>query len=334
MSIPQASLRVQGERELPVGSSRTGAPFAPCVPSSSSMSAAMSADAFPSLVTPWGSVSPSVVQVAGIWLFQETAQRLQQAAWPAAPTTRARRAVAKPGSPAQFTQHALLVAYGEFAHEIGLIQKLRQVAIPHKDVIHLSQAKVLTFFLGMLTGIAHLPDLNDGPHPLAHDGPALRAWGLAAIAHYTGVSRTAACCDEKTVAAITHVLGDVSQPFIDREVALLLARKLPLILDLDLAPRPVSNTGTTFPDAQFGWQDDQVGQGYDAALVSLTCLTYGRLLLTGFHYPRNPIALPRLQAMITAAEARLGRRPRRRPELVKQRLQALGRPLTQRQDWL
>jgi len=304
------------------------------------MSAAMSADAFPSLVTPWGAVNPSVVQVAGIWLFQDTAQALQQAAWPAAPTTRARRAVANglqpplTGSPAQFTQHAFLVAYGEYAHEIGLVQKLRQVTIPQKDVIHLSQAKVLTFFLGILTGITHLRDLNDGPHPLAHDGPALRAWGLAAIAHYTGVSRTMARCDEKAIVAITQVLNGVSQPFIDREVDLLLARKLPLILDLDLAPRPGSNTSTTFPDAQFGWQDDQVGQGYDAALVSLTCLTYGRLLLTGFHYPRNPIALPRLQAMITAAEARLGRRPRRRPELVKQRLQALAEPLAQRQDWL
>jgi hypothetical protein len=63
-------------------------------------------------------------------------------------------------------------------------------------------------------------------------------------------------------------------------------------------------------------------------------LTYGRLLLVGFHYPRNPIALPRLQAMIAAAEARLGRRPRRRPELIKQRLQALAAPLAQRQDWL
>jgi hypothetical protein len=43
------------------------------------------------------------------------------------------------GSPAQFTQHAFLIACGEFAHEIGLVQKLQQVAIPQKDVIHLSQ---------------------------------------------------------------------------------------------------------------------------------------------------------------------------------------------------
>jgi hypothetical protein len=72
-------------------------------------------------------------------------------------------------------QHAFLVAWREFAHEIGPIQKLRQVAIPQKDLIHLSRARVLTFFLGILTGIAHLRDLNDGPHPLAHDGPAATA---------------------------------------------------------------------------------------------------------------------------------------------------------------
>lgn len=346
MSISQSTLRVQAELAVPGGPGRWTEPVALSEISSRTRSAATpsgrlgSVGLFPSLVTSWGSVSPSVVQVAGVWLFQETAQRLQQAVRSAAPTTRARMAVMNglqpppSGCPAQFTQHAFLVAWGEFAHEIGLIQKLRQVTIPQKDVIHLSQAKVLTFLLGTLAGIAHLRDLNDGPHPLAHDGPALRAWGLATIAHYTGVSRTLACCDEKTVATITQVLDDVSQPFLDREVALLLARKLPLILDLDLAPRPVSNTSTTFPDAQFGWQDDRVGQGYDAALVSLTSLTYGRLLLTGFHYPRNPIALPRLQAMLMAAEARLGRRPRRRPELIKHRLQALTAPLAQRQDWL
>jgi hypothetical protein len=289
---------------------------------------------------PWGLGSPSVVQVAGIWLFQETAQTLKQAPWAASPVARARAAVTQglnqqsPGSSGWFTQHAFLVAWGEFAYEIGLIQKLQQVAISQKGVVHLPQAKVLTFFLGTLTGVAHLRDLNDGPHPVAHDGPALRAWGLAAIAHYTGVSRTLASCDEATVAAITQVLHDVSQPFIDREVRLLLEHKLPLLLDLDLAPRRVSNTSTTFPDAQFGWQDDRVGKGYDAALVSLTSPTYGRLFLTGFHYPRHPIALPRLQTMIAAAEVRLGRRPRRRPRLVKQRLQALAETVTQRQEWL
>lgn len=353
MSIPQATANVQGGLSLPIWPGLGNRPLAFPTPSSFPNAAATTWPA-DSLSSPWPSLEtllpPLVVprfasgagaiQVNGIWLFPETAQGLRRASWPATPVDLARTAVTQglnlqpDGPQGYFTQHALLVAWGEFAHEIGLIQKLRQVPIPQKSVVHLPQAKVLTFFLGTLTGMAHLRDLHDSPHPLAHDRPVLRAWGLAAIAHYSGVSRTLACCDEETVTAITQVLHDVSQPFIDREVALLLERKLPLILDLDLAPRPVSNTSTTFPDAQFGWQDDRVGQGYDAALVALTSLTYGRLFLTGFHYPRNPIALPRLQAMIAAAEARLGRRPRRRPGLLDTRLQVLAETLAQRQAWL
>ena len=206
--------------------------------------------------------------------------------------------------------------------------------MPQKSVVHLPQAKALAFLLGILAGITHLRDLNEGHHPLAHDAPVLRAWGLASLAHYTGVSRTAASLDETTIAAITDVLNEVSQPFIDQEVQALLKERLPLILDLDLAPRRVSNTSTTYPDAQFSWQDDRVGLGYDAALVALTSLRYGRLFLAGFHYPRNPIALPRLQEMIFAAEARLGRRPRRRPELIKKRLKPVREKIEQRQRWL
>jgi hypothetical protein len=231
------------------------------------------------------------------------------------------------------TQHGLMVAWGEFAHQIGLIEKLSQVPIPQKSVVHTPQAKVLTFLLGILSGITHLKDLNEGPHPLAHDWAAIRAWGLVSLAHYTGVSRTLAACDEETVAAITQVLHEVAQPFIDREVNLMLRQGCALVIDLDLAPRPVSDTSTTFPGAEFGWQDDRVGLGYDAALATLTCPTYGRLFLAGFHYPRNPIALPRLQKMVLAAEERLGRRPRRRTELVAQRLKGLEETVAQRQAW-
>jgi hypothetical protein len=351
MSIPQATANVQGGPSLPIWPGLESQPFAfpvsPAFPSASATTWARDVLSGPwpspaSFVPPltFGYASRAeITQVNGIWLFQETAQVLRRAYRPVTPVGLARTAVTQglnlqpDGPQGYFTQHALLVAWGEFAHEIGLIQKLRQVPIPQKSVVHLPQAKVLTFFLGTLTGITHLRDLHDGPHPLAHDRPVLRAWGLAALAHYSGVSRTMICCGEKTVADITQVLHDVSQPFIDHEVTLLLAQTLPLILDLDLAPRRVSNTSTTFPDAQFGWQADQVGQGYDAALVSLTSPTYGRLFLIGFHYPRNPIALPRLQAMIETAEARLGRRPRRRVELVSGRLQALAETLTQRQAW-
>lgn len=352
MSIPQALPSVQGLSGLSAWRDNGSLPFAPPV---SRPMVPNSAVVWPHGVPPdvWGPVwntslpvmagslgGVPVVQVNGLWLFQETMQTLAQVPWSQSPLDIARAGVKQGLSrmrelpQGMLTQHALMVAWGEFAHEIGLIPKIQQVPMSQKSVVHTPQAKVLTFLLGTLTGITHLKDLNEGPHPLAHDWPAIRAWGLASLAHYSGVSRTLASCDEATVEAITQVLHEVSQPFIEQEVRLLLERNLPLILDLDLAPRRVSNTSTTFPDAQFGWQDDRVGLGYDAALVALTSPTYGRLFLSGFHYPRNPVSLPRLQAMVYAAEARLGRRPRRRTELVKQRLKTLDKPLAQRRQWL
>jgi len=291
-----------------------------------------------SLTTCHPAMAP-VVQVSGLWLLQETVQAQPQAPWSRSPLDIARAAVDRGRrrlTALQYgllTQHALLVAWGEFAHEIGLLQKLGQVPIPQKSVAHTPQAKVLTFLLGILTGIEHLKDLNEGPHPLAHDWVAIRAWGLVALAHYTNVSRTLAACDEATVTAIVQVLQEVSQPFIDQEVDLVLQQDQPLIIDLDLAPRRVSNTSTTFPGAEFGWQGDRVGLGYDAALVTLTSPTYGRLFLAGFHHPRHTVSLPRLQKMVWAAEERLGRRPCRRTELVAQRVRALRQTIQQRQDW-
>jgi hypothetical protein len=280
------------------------------------------------------------VQTSGILLLPETIPTLRGAPWSRSPLEIAQTAVAhglKRTSELQqgmLTQHALLVAGGEFAHEIGLLSKLAQVTMPQKSVVHVPYAKVLSFFMGVLTGITHLRDLNEGPHPLAHDWPAIRAWGLAAMAHYSGISRTLAACAPRTVKAITQVLHEVSQPFIDQEVSLLRQKGKPLILDLDTAPRGVSNTSTTFPDAEFGWQGDRVGLGYDAALVTLTCPTYGRMFLSGFHYPRNPVALPRLQKMVRAAEESLGLHPRRRTELVEQRLRKLEQTMAQRRHWL
>jgi hypothetical protein len=232
------------------------------------------------------------------------------------------------------TQHALLIPMGEFAYEIGLIPKMLGVPIPQKSVVHTPQAKVLTFLMGILTGITHLKDLNHGPHPLAHDWPAIRAWGLDSLAHNSGVSRTLATCDSATVAAITQVLHETEQPFIDREVELILEKRQFLLLDLDLTYRQVSNKSTTFPQAQFGWQDDKVGLGYDAALVTLTSPTYGRLFLSGFHHPRHTMFLPRLQKMVYAAEERLGRWPRRRTELVEQRLRTLRKEVALKLKWL
>ena len=288
----------------------------------------------------WRGAEPPVVRVGALWLLQETVTSLSRLTWSRAPLDIARVAGSHDQrrmlelSQGLLTQHALLVAWGEYAAELGLLQKLSQVPIPQKGVVHAPQAKLLAGLMSVLSGLTHLKDWNEGPHPLAHDWSALRAWGLAAPPHYTGISRTLAACDGPTVAAITQVLHDISRPFIVQEVTRLRQKQRPLLVDLDLAPRRVSNTSTTFPGAEFGWQGDQVGLGYDAALATLRSPTYGRLLLVGFHHPRHTVAWPRLQRIVQAVEAQLGVRPRRRPELVQQRLATLRPQLTQRLNWL
>ncbi len=331
MTIPQATSRVQ---RMP-GFERTvrAIPAQPSFTFSEAVGGQVPDGAIPEIgrsivgASAVGAFASPPLRVGELWLFQETVHQLSSAPWSRSPLEMARAAVEHGLSrmaelpQGLLTQHALMVTWGEFADEIVLIEKLNQVAIPQKSVVHTPQAKVLSFLMGILSGTPHLKDLNEGPHPLAHDGPALRAWQLAA-------------CDEETVAAISQVLHEISRPFIEQEVRWLRQRGDPLIIDLDLAPRWVTNTSTTFPGAEFGWQGDQVGLGYDAALAALSSPRYGRLFLSGFHHPRHTMALPRLQKMVRAAEKALGYRPRRRTECDKQRLQALDQVIARRQGWL
>lgn len=155
-----------------------------------------------------------------------------------------------------------------------------------------------------------------------------------ALPHYTGVSCTLAACDPKTVAAITEALDSIVSPKLEGEVRLIRAQNQPLLLDFDLASRRVSNTSTSYPDAQFGWQGSEVGLGYDAALVALTSPTYGRLFVAGFHYPRHPVGLSRTQQMVRAAETRLGVQPKRRTALVEKRIGALKKQIGQLKQWM
>jgi hypothetical protein len=338
MSIPQAIPSVQAVPGLSAWCNKGIQPFVQPVPHSLTADPQTAWSGEPQLQI--ASRTSTTIQVGGIWLFQETVQSLRQAPWLKSPLEIARTAATQGQNRMRelpqglLTQHALMVAWGEFAHEIGLLPELLDVSLPQKSVVHTPQGKVLTFLMGVLTGITHLKDLNDGPHPLAHDWPAVRAWGLDSLAHYSGVSRTLAACGRESQEAIIHVLHETEQPFLDQEVELILKKMQALLLDLDLTHRQVSNTSTTYPEAEFGWQDDKVGLGYDAALVTMTSPTYGRLFLSGFHHPRNTVSLPRLQRMVYAAEERLGRRPRRRTELVEQRLRKLNKIITRRLEWL
>jgi hypothetical protein len=102
-------------------------------------------------------VDAPTVRVGDLWLFQDTVKALNRAPWSQSPLEIARAAVERGLSrmgeltSGVYTQHALMpapaqvVAWGEFAHEISLIEKLSQAPIPQKSVVHTPQAKVLTF---------------------------------------------------------------------------------------------------------------------------------------------------------------------------------------------
>jgi hypothetical protein len=218
------------------------------------------------------------------------------------------------------TQHAMLVAWGLYACQLGLVEAMEQVALKQKTYKHRPQTKVLEFLVAMLAGLPHLQDISRSAHPLDQDQMVAEAWGQPAWADYSGVSRTLQCLTDAEVADIVAVLDSVSQPFIEREMALALERDGYLVYDADLTGRPVSSTSSTYPDAAFGYMGDGVELGYQAALVSVHAPTYGRLWLTNQLHPGDTVSCTQVQSMVQAAEARTGLRPRRRTELVAGRL--------------
>ena len=220
----------------------------------------------------------------------------------------------------ELTSHAMLVPWGMFAQQIGLVKALMHVPIPQKTREHLPQTKLLEFLVAILNGCAYLQDISRSAHPLDQDQAVARAWGQKKWADYSGVSRTMQSSDEDSVLAVQEGLEIVSRPFIDREVVLALRDRGVLIYDGDLTGRPVSNTSTTYPDAAFGWMSDTVRLGYQAALVSMHSPTYGRLWLSVKQHPGDTVSVTQAEAMIRAAEDRTGAHPWRRTDLLTGRI--------------
>jgi hypothetical protein len=135
------------------------------------------------------------------------------------------------------------------------------------------------------------------------------------------VSRSLAACDEQTVVAVGKAIETFSQPFIAAAVEDLLRRGAAIIYDLDLTGQAVSSTSTSYPEAAFGWMNDRVQLGYQLARVCLSGNQGERLWLAGFHHPGDTVSSACLKELIAAAEAQTHVRPRRRPELVQQRLE-------------
>ena len=228
----------------------------------------------------------------------------------------------------RLTQHAMLVLWGACAQEIGLVKALEQVVLSQKTREHRPQTKIIEFLLAILAGLPHLQDLSRSAHPLDHDQAVAEAWGQPAWADYSGVSRTLQSLTDEEVNALVDALTSVSQPFIDQECQQALASARRLVYDADLTGRPVSNTSTTYPDTAFGYMGDTVSLGYQAALVSLHSPTFGRLWLANQLHPGDTVSVTQAQALVLAAEARTGYRPRRRTELVSARLTQAEAALT------
>jgi hypothetical protein len=136
------------------------------------------------------------------------------------------------------------------------------------------------------------------------------------------------------LAALQQVLQEISRPFLEREVVALVRTGRPLIIDVDLTGRTVSPTSTTYPDADFGWMDDTVAKGYQAAITTLSGGPSGRLVLCSQRYPGRTKSAECLRAAVRQMEQVLGVHPQRRPELVRQRLVRLAPQVQQRRGAL
>jgi len=223
----------------------------------------------------------------------------------------------------QDTQHALLVPWGYFAREIGLLSGLEAIQLCQKVYEHRPQAKVIEFLVAILSGAKYLQDISLAAHPLEKDVAVAQAWGQAGWADYTGVSRTLRALSWAEVQEIVAVLERVSQPFLDRELSVLCSQGDRLQYDGDLTGLPVSNTSRTYPNAAYGHMSDEIRLGYQAGVVSLQSPTYGRLWLSVAHHAGDTVSCTQAEALVLAAEKRSGQRPRRRTELLQKRIEAL-----------
>lgn len=222
----------------------------------------------------------------------------------------------------QQTQHAFLVAWGVFGVEIGLIEALKAVKLKQKKYLHTPQTKVIEFLVATLAGLKQLQEISLAAHPLDKDQIVAEAWGQPAWADYTGVSRTLRSLSWVEAKMLAQALQQVSDPFLQAEVERLRSQGQRLRLDGDLTGIPVSNTSWSYPNAAFGHMDDEIRLGYQAGVVSLESLSYRRLWLSASHHSGDTVACTQAEALVLAAEARLGLRPWRRTDLLQQRLQA------------
>jgi hypothetical protein len=230
------------------------------------------------------------------------------------------------------THHAFLIVWGHFAAHSGLIEVVNQLPLTQKTYRHTPQSKLLEYLVATLAGLPHLKDISCAAQPLDQDRAVARAWEQDDWADYTGVSRTLRALTDGDADQIIADLESYSRPYRMAEVNQALTMQPYLILDGDLTGLPVARTSRTYPDAAFGYMDDDVRLGYQLALLSMVSPTYGRQWLVGTHHPGNIVSCTEAAPLVRSAEACLGLRPWRRTALVEQRLAHLKTQLLKTQE--
>ena len=190
----------------------------------------------------------------------------------------------------------------------------------------------MEFRLASLSGCEYLEDLNLGSHPLVKDQAVQDAWDIE-FRHYTTVSRYLYELSESDTGAVESSLETVLQPYIRNAVHEVLCHQEVLTLCGDLTGRPVSAYSATYPpDTVFGHMANRLRKGHQAALVTLMGLRH-RIHVAAFHHSGDTVSSVCLQEFVEETEARLGCRPRRRTELVGQRIEAVEAKIAQRRQW-
>lgn len=109
-----------------------------------------------------------------------------------------------------------------------------------------------------MSAIEHLQGLVFESRLLAQDTTVAQASGWAGFAQFTTAGRMLPACNAQTISAYEAAITASCQPFAHTTIHAWLRRGQPLICDLDMTGQAVSSTSTTYPDAAFGWMNDQV----------------------------------------------------------------------------
>lgn len=225
------------------------------------------------------------------------------------------------------TEHGLLVAYGRFAQQTGLIEALERLPSRMKTIEHSPEDKAAELLAHILAGGMYVNELSKSAHPLVSDQAVAEAWGQDSFASASGVSAFLRSVSEDTVLALKTGLRSVLEPYRRRVLRELSPRYL--VVDLDLTGLVVSDQATTYEGASFGYMGElaKVGRGYQFARAQLVGST-DSLVLGGFLHPGRTVEARCLEELVALVEAELGR-PRRRVELLEGRLREVEHRLAE-----